>query len=97
MKTTALVLVLLSAAWGLDHTFTGPDTVRDAGVPIDVGYYGAPVMFDWNSDGRKDLVLGQFSYGYIRFYPNIGPDTAPVFNGFEYLQASGSLITLPYG
>ncbi|MFO7650157.1 MAG: hypothetical protein R6X13_02290 [bacterium] len=98
MKATVCVLCALAgAAWGLDFTFSGPDSVRDAGVPIDVGYYGAPVMFDWDLDGAKDMVVGQFTSGYIRFYHNIGPDSAPEFNGFEYLQASGSQITLPSG
>ena len=98
MKTTVLVLCVLAAsAWGLDFTFSGPDSVCDAGVPIDVGYYGAPVMFDWDLDGAKDMVVGQFTSGYIRFYHNIGPDSAPEFNGFEYMQASGSQITLPSG
>jgi len=77
--------------------FNGPDTIRDAGVPIDVDYYGAPVMFDWDQDGAKDLVCGQYTYGYIRFYRNYGPDSAPEFSGFQYLYASGSQITLPYG
>jgi hypothetical protein len=77
--------------------FNGPDTIRDAGVPIDVDYYGAPVMFDWDQDGAKDLICGQFTGGYIRFYRNTGPDSAPAFNGFEYMYASGSQITLPSG
>lgn len=98
MRRVVLVsAALLAAAWGLDFTFTGPDSVRDAGVPIDVGYYGAPVMFDWDMDGAKDLILGQFTSGWIRLYHNIGPDTAPEFNGFEYFYASGSQITLPAG
>ena len=98
MKVTLCVLCALAgAAWGLDFTFSGPDSVRDAGVPIDVGYYGAPVMFDWDGDGAKDMIVGQFSSGWIRFYHNIGPDSAPEFNGFEYFYASGSQITLPSG
>ncbi len=95
-----LVLLVLAAVLPLaaeTPRFTGPDTICDAGVPIDVTWYGAPVMFDWNLDGAKDLVCGQFTGGYIRFYPNRGPDSAPVFNGFEYLYASGSQITLPSG
>jgi hypothetical protein len=98
MKATVFALcALIAGAWGLDFTFVGPDSVRDAGVPIDVGYYGAPVMSDWDGDGAKDMVLGQFTSGYIRLYHNIGPDTAPEFNGFEYFYASGSQITLPSG
>jgi hypothetical protein len=100
MQRSSVVIAVAcfaALAMGQAPRFTGPDTVCDAGVPIDVEYYGAPVMFDWDLDGAKDLVCGQYSYGYIRFYHNIGPDSAPEFNGFEYLMAGGSQITLPYG
>jgi len=98
VKNVLLLLgSVLPLAWGLGLRFSGPIPVYDAGVPIDVGYYGAPVMFDWNLDGNKDLICGQFTSGYIRFYPNIGPDSAPEFSGFSYMEASGSIITLPSG
>jgi len=98
-KRFALVAVVLfaSLALGVTPRFTGPKMIEDNGTPIDVGYYGAPVMFDWNQDGAKDLVCGQFTSGMIRFYPNLGPDTAPDFNGFTYLEADGVQITLPSG
>ena len=77
--------------------FNGPTSILDGGVPIDVGYYGAPCIYDWNRDTKKDMIIGQFDGGYIRFYPNVGTDQNPQFNGFEYLSASGFQITLPYG
>lgn len=89
--------VLALTALATTPRFTGPDTIKDAGIPIDVGYYGAPIMYDWSGDGAKDMIVGQFSYGYIRLYPNVGPDSAPIFSGFEYFYASGSQIQLPYG
>ena len=88
---------LAASAFGQTPRFDGPYPVNDNGVPIDVGYYGAPTVFDWDGDGAKDLVCGQFDGGYIRFYRNVGTDTAPAFNGFEYLRAGGSQITMPYG
>jgi hypothetical protein len=75
--------------------FNGPRAVLDAGAPIDVGLVSAPLMFDWNRDGAKDLLCGQFDSGKIRFYPNIGPDSAPVFNGYVFLRADGAAITFP--
>ena len=98
-KLPMLVVVtfLASLALGVTPVFTGPEFVKDASVPIDVGYYGAPEMYDWNGDGAKDLVLGQFTSGKIRLYQNQGPDTAPDFSGFTYFQSGGVDITLPYG
>jgi len=69
--------------------FDGTDT-------LDVGFYSAPVAYDWNADGKKDLLVGQFVYGLIRFYPNIGTNYDPVFSGYEFLTADGSIISLPY-
>ncbi len=77
--------------------FRGPFPVRDASslVTIDVGFVSAPLMFDWDGDGRKDLLCGQFDSGKIRFYPNIGEDTAPAFSGWRFLRADSADITFP--
>jgi len=98
-KTFVLVAVALLAPLALGATpfFVGPELVKDNGTPIDVGYYGAPTMADWNIDGAKDLVLGQFDSGKIRLYLNQGSDTAPAFNGYTFFQSGGVDITLPYG
>jgi hypothetical protein len=97
MSVLAMVCILAPLALGVTPVFSGPQLINDGGVPIDVGYYGAPTMFDWNKDGAKDLVLGQFDYGKIRLYQNQGPDTAPSFNGYTFFQSGGVDITLPYG
>ena len=52
---------------------------------------------DWNEDGRKDLLVGQFSGGRIRLYLNQGTDGAPVYKDFSYLQAGEKEIRLPAG
>ncbi len=96
-----MAILLLAGAVSLTHgqapEFETGQFVYDGALIIDVGYYGSPFMYDWNNDGKKDLITGQFTSGYIRYYENIGEDDDPVFNGFSYLQASGSIITLPYG
>ena len=89
--------LLAPAAPGITPLFSGPEMINDAGVAIDVGYYGAPVMFDWNLDGAKDLICGQFDQGKIRRYANQGSDTAPYFSGYTFYQSGGTDITLPYG
>ncbi|MEO0082070.1 MAG: hypothetical protein ABIL25_07250 [candidate division WOR-3 bacterium] len=76
--------------------FQGPYPVLSGGVPIDVGTYSIPFVADWTQDGRKDLIVGQFDSGFVRCYPNVGPDSAPVFDGFFYLEASGERIRLPF-
>ncbi|MBM3314342.1 hypothetical protein FJY71_00675 [candidate division WOR-3 bacterium] len=100
MKKTSIIVVAAiaaSVAFAAIPRFASPVLVYDGSDSIDVGYYGAPQMVDWDQDGRKDLLLGQFTGGNIRFYPNVGTNSAPVFSGFSYVQASGQIIQLPYG
>ncbi len=63
-------------------------------TPIDVGYYGSPFVYDWNGDGLKDLIVGQFTSGNIRYYRNTGTNANPVFTTFSYLQADGVNISV---
>ncbi|MCG8583032.1 MAG: FG-GAP-like repeat-containing protein [Bacteroidales bacterium] len=58
-----------------------------------------PAFFDWNGDGKKDLMLGEFETGdtgsYIKVYLNEGSDKKPEFSG-EYFYATdvnGDTIT----
>ncbi|MDH5684076.1 MAG: hypothetical protein OEZ20_06410 [candidate division WOR-3 bacterium] len=90
-------IVFLTMAFADAPRFNGPNYINDGGVQIDVGYYAAPYIYDWDGDLRKDMIVGQFSYGYIRFYPNVGSDENPEFNGYQFLYASGSMITVPSG
>jgi hypothetical protein len=72
--------------------------VEAAGEPIDVEIgHLVPCACDWNNDGRKDLVVGQFKDGAIRLYLNEGTDAAPVFGEFSLLQAGGKPIRLDAG
>jgi len=77
--------------------YQSPSFVLSDGTAIDVSYYGSPCVHDWDGDGAKDLILGEFDYGKIRLYLNVWNNPAPVFEGFTYMQADGADISLPYG
>ena len=72
--------------------------------PLDMegGIYASPKVVDWDHDGKKDLLIGEFTRhmtdgfysGKIRFYPNTGSDANPEFSGFTYLKADGKEITV---
>ena len=51
--------------------------------------FSAPTVVDWNNDGRKDLLVGEFR-GYVRLFLNSGTDIAPVFTASSTIVANGS-------
>jgi hypothetical protein len=72
--------------------------ITAGGFPITVSSgHADPCVVDWDGDGLKDLLLGEFTQGRIRFYSNDGSNSAPHFTTFAYLQADGATIQLPYG
>jgi len=92
-----LLTVLISLAMADPPVYQSFLYMECAGSRIDVGYYGAPCITDWNGDGLKDMILGQFTSGRIRFYANENTNGSPVFNSYSMLKADGSNITLPSG
>lgn len=68
------------------------------GTPIQLSLgHAAPCVVDWDGDGVKDLLVGQYTGGMIRLYLNSGTNSSPLFTTFTYLQADGVNIQLPYG
>lgn len=69
-----------------------------AGKPIDVDTgHAAPALHDWDGDGVRDLLVGQFGDGKLRIYKNFGTDKAPRYFGFEFFRAGGQDATIPSG
>jgi len=61
---------------------------------IDVGDRATPSAVDWNSDGRKDLVVGALD-GKIHLFINEGTDAAPDFRAQTFARANGSDLLVP--
>ena len=70
------------------------DTSLNCGASLlDVGYNAAPVaVFDWNNDGKKDLIVGD-RYGNINCFKNVGTDDSPSFEQAE-LAGNGTKSTV---
>lgn len=69
---------------------------------IEVGQNSFPVLFDYNADGKKDLLIGNYGYytnnslsGRLTLYENTGTGTAPVFSlvSRDYGGLSGKNLT----
>lgn len=52
-------------------------------------------MVDWNNDGKKDIVTGEYS-GNIRIYLNTNTDEDPVFSGYDLVKVAGSTFDVGY-
>lgn len=62
--------------------------------------WAAPAVYDWNGDGKKDLLIGEFGSGlenegmavgnFVRVYENEGTDEAPEFSDV-YSYAGGDM------
>ena len=103
MKTISLLVLSLPLIF-LIGTSNGDEPVLDKGVyiydgakPMEVDRHSTPEVVDWNNDGMKDLIVGQFGYGKITLFLNQGTDLNPVFDGGTFLKSGGSDITTSYG
>lgn len=71
---------------------------------IVIGKHGLafPTMYDWNKDGKLDLLVGEFETGekdsFIRIFLNEGSNSAPRYSGeYEYAKdTKGDTITAYY-
>ena len=65
-------------------------------IDVKIGHL-VPSAVDFNGDGNKDLIVGQFSGGKIRLYLNQGTDSKPVFKDSVFLEAGAKPINLAAG
>ncbi|MHC5011717.1 MAG: FG-GAP repeat domain-containing protein [Planctomycetota bacterium] len=75
-----------------------PQKVLCAGEPIDVDIgHAAPCFVDFDGDGLRDLLVGQFGDGKLRIYKNVGDRSAPKFEDFTLFQAGPGDGKVPSG
>jgi len=71
--------------------------IYSADAPLSVGLHSTPTVSDWNNDGKVDLLVGEFTNGYINLLLNVSTGAIPRFNGSARVLANGVPITMSYG
>lgn len=75
--------------------FTHYKMIFDAeGMPIDAGTTSAPVIVDWDGDGKKDLLIGT-NWNRVLFFKNIGTNRERRYEYKGFLLADGKPLELP--
>ena len=60
-----------------DGTFPAGEPLKTAaGKPLNVGSASAPFAFDWDGDGKPDLIVGTIG-GDVFLVPNVGTRERP--------------------
>lgn len=76
---------------------SAPEPVECGSRPLVVPLHSSPFYGDWNGDGLRDLLVGQFQDGMVRIAVNQGSEEDPEFLSLGWLSADGQPIKLPYG
>ncbi len=86
--------LLCCTAWCSAYEFEAPVRLKAGGTAIRVESpgYAAPCWFDVDGDGKKDLVVGQFNKGKMKWYRNLGNGK---FAEGQWLKAGGAIAEVP--
>ena len=80
LRAIAIVLSVLIQleTTGLSNDLEPPVRLEAAGKPIDTDIgHAAPFVCDFDGDGIKDLLVGQFGQGILWIYRNEGTNSQP--------------------
>ena len=79
VKSALILAGLISAEYtGLSPELESPVRLEAAGKPIDTDIgHAAPFVCDFDGDGVKDLLVGQFGGGILWIYLNEGTNSQP--------------------
>ncbi|SVD29228.1 uncharacterized protein METZ01_LOCUS382082, partial [marine metagenome] len=110
LLTLAVVSLLISTASSpqAGDDLKKPFRLKSGSEIIDVNTgHAAPYLFDFDDDGVRDLLVGEFGKGRLdfegqlyvrgrlRIYRNVGNEAKPKYDGFKWFQAGGKIAEVP--
>ncbi len=95
---SATVIALLAATPAFAQELGKPVRLEADGKPIDTEIgHATPALYDFDGDGKRDLLVGQFGGGKMKIFRNLGTREKPKFGPEEFLTAGGNVVTTPTG
>ena len=94
MRQLILIMFVCSAAVCNAAEFETPVRLEADNklVRVESPGYAAPCWCDVDNDGKKDLLVGQFNGGKIRFFKNLGDGKLAAG---DWLKADGATAEVP--
>ena len=95
-RVLSVFALVASSAALVAQQFHAPVRIEAAGQPIrtDIGH-SAPYTYDWDGDGVRDLLVGQFGEGKLRISRNLGSEAEPRFGEVAWFRAAGQIAKVP--
>ncbi len=89
------LLVLLNRGFAKSPRFDdGRFLLNSSGQAIDAGISAAPLLVDWDGDGRKDLLVGTH-WNRLLYFRNAGGQPVPAFDYQGVVEIDGRPLELP--
>ena len=94
MRLLMLIIFVCSVSVANATEFKAPVRLQADNSPVRVESpgYAAPCWCDVDGDGKKDLLVGQFNKGKIRFFKNLGDGKLAAG---DWLKADGATAEVP--
>lgn len=95
MRTFAQTTLLAHLAAAI-ATQTAPFRLQVDQNPVRATHgYAAPLLYDFDHDGARDLLVGQFGGGRLAIHRNLGNDVRPRYADASWFEVGGAIAKVP--